>query len=199
MNDSIRTTKKALRQELRARILALTTSERQSQETALNQRFPSLPGLSKAQVVLAYLSAFPEETHTWEMARSVLNSGQRLILPRVDIPEKRLRLHEVTDLDHSLVTNRWGIAEPHPHLPEIEANLIDWALIPGLGFNTNRFRLGRGAGHYDRLLTTMRSDAPRISLIFDCQWVDNLPLEPHDQPLDAVVSPHQSVFSELLE
>ena len=65
--------------------------------------------------------------------------------------------------------------------------------MPGLGFDDLGFRLGRGAGHYDRLLPLLRPDAPRWALALDCQWVEDLPVEPHDVPIDGVVSPGKTV------
>ena len=56
-------------------------------------------------------------------------------------------------------------------------------LVPGLAFDARGYRLGRGAGHYDRLLPTLRPDAPRWALALDCQLVEGLPIEPHDVPI----------------
>jgi 5-formyltetrahydrofolate cyclo-ligase len=82
-----------------------------------------------------------------------------------------------------------GIPEPGRHLAEVAPEEIDWALVPGLAFDDRGFRLGRGAGYYDRLLPTLRPDAPRWALAYDCQWIEALPNESHDQPLDGIVSP----------
>ena len=59
--------------------------------------------------------------------------------------------------------------------------------MPGLAFDAEGFRLGRGKGHYDRLLPTLRPEAPRWALALGPQWVDALPVEAHDQPLDGIL------------
>lgn len=60
--------------------------------------------------------------------------------------------------------------------------------VPCVGFTADGGRLGQGAGHYDRWLAAHPS-AVAIGLAWDCQLVDELPTEPHDHPLDAVVTP----------
>jgi 5-formyltetrahydrofolate cyclo-ligase len=65
--------------------------------------------------------------------------------------------------------------------------------VPGLAFDFQCHRLGRGAGHYDRLLLRLRPDASRWALGYDCQVVDELPAEPHDVPVDGVVTPSHRI------
>ena len=74
--------------------------------------------------------------------------------------------------------------------PPIEAEeaAIHLAIVPLLGFTARGQRLGQGGGHYDRYLTDHPNVIP-IGLGWDCQLVETLPLEPHDQPLRAVVTP----------
>jgi 5-formyltetrahydrofolate cyclo-ligase len=185
--------KRALRRAMVARILAMDPDRRCLEEAYLAERFVTLPGLAAAGTVLMYLSAFPEEIATGPMVDRVLRLGKRLVCPRVDRSERRLRLHRVEDLGADLARGTLGIPEPRPDRPEVEASGIDWVLVPGLAFDARGFRLGRGAGHYDRLLPRLRGDAPRWALAFDAQWVEALPVEPHDQPLDGIVSLRKTV------
>jgi 5-formyltetrahydrofolate cyclo-ligase len=188
--------KRALRRGVRERILTLDPFARWAQEEALATRFETLPGLGAARTVLLYVSAFPEEIDTGPMLRAVLDRGQRLVCPRVDRAGGRLKLHRVENLERDLVPGTLAIPEPCRLCPEIEPEAIDWVLVPGLAFDDRRQRLGRGAGHYDRLLPALRPDAPRWALILDCQWVETLPAEPHDVPLDGIASPGKEVHRE---
>jgi 5-formyltetrahydrofolate cyclo-ligase len=184
----IRAEKRALRRAAVAGILAMDPAERRRQEAALAERLPGLPGFAGAGVVLLYANAFPEEIATGPLLRAALEAGKRLACPRVDRAARRLRLFRVADPAADLVPGTLGIPEPRPELPELAPDEVDWALVPGLAFDARGFRLGRGAGHYDRLLTALRPDAQRWALILEPQWVDALPVEPHDQPLDGVAS-----------
>lgn len=174
------------------RILATDRRERQRQEAILADRFPALPGFDRATTVLLYVTAFPEEIDTRPMVLEAERRGKKLVFPRVDRAAKRLVLFEVEDPDRDFVPGVLGIPEPRVDCRVVDSAELDWVLVPGLAFDRARYRLGRGAGHYDRLLPTLRPGVPRWALAFDCQWVDALPVEPHDVALDGVVSPSWS-------
>jgi 5-formyltetrahydrofolate cyclo-ligase len=185
--------KPVLRRETIARILAVDPAERAAQDAALAARFLTLPDLERARAVLLFASAFPEEVDTGPMLRHVRECGKRLICPRVDRRERCLKLFEVDDPIADLVPGTLGIPEPHPTCRSVEPDQVDWVLVPGLAFDASCHRLGRGAGHYDRLLPTLRPGVPRWALIFEQQWVAEVPVEPHDVRLDGVASPSRIV------
>jgi len=78
---------------------------------------------------------------------------------------------------------------PQPATNSAEA-LPDVVFVPLVGFTERGDRIGQGAGHYDRWLEA-NPNVLTIGLAWDCQLVDDLPVEPHDQPLDMVVTPTQ--------
>ncbi len=181
--------KQAIRRDMVERILAIDQDDRRRQDAHLTDRLATLPGFEAAGTVLLYVSAFAEEITTGPALRQVLSMGKRLVCPRVDRPARRLRLYRVDDPECDLVAGSMGIPEPSRHLAAVAPEEIDWVLVPGLAFDDRGFRIGRGAGYYDRLLPTLRPDAPRWALAYDCQWVASLPTQSHDQPLDGIVSP----------
>lgn len=187
----IQARKRTLRRAMVAQILDLAASMRRAQNAELLQRFPSLPGYSTAGTVLLYATAFREEIATEPLLEHALSAGKRVILPRVDRAQGMLVLCRVEDPRTDLVPGTRGIPEPRADAPLINPVEVDWVLVPGLVFDTRCYRLGRGAGHYDRLLPTLRTEVSRWALAYDCQWTDELPVEPHDVPLDGVVSPSQ--------
>ena len=63
----------------------------------------------------------------------------------------------------------------------------DVVLVPALGVDRRGNRLGRGGGSYDRALR--RATGLTIAVLYDGEWVDALPAEPHDVPVQAVVTP----------
>lgn len=56
-------------------------------------------------------------------------------------------------------------------------------LVPGRVFDRDGYRLGRGGGHYDRLLPRLRPGVPVIGITCTARIVDELPREPHDRPM----------------
>lgn len=83
--------------------------------------------------------------------------------------------------------DRFGVRSPLVGAV-VDAASIDVILVPGLGFDRSGRRLGRGGGHYDRLLAMLPPTTPRIGVCFACQVVDSIPDEPHDARVDMVVS-----------
>ncbi len=187
----LKTEKRSLRRLLVERINQLTPEERAEQERLLLAAFPRLPGYDQAQTVLLYVSAFPEEIQTRPLLENALTIGKRLVCPRVDRTYRRLKLYLVKDLNADLEPGTLGILEPSITCLEIAPAEVDWVLVPGLGFDDQGYRLGRGAGHYDRLLPMLRPGVPRWALALECQHVAAMPVEPHDIPLDGIVFPHR--------
>ncbi len=183
----------AIRREVVARILAMDPAARRRQEAELHGRLPELPGFEGAGLVLLFASAFPEEYDTFPILRRALGQGKRVACPRVDRATGRLRLYLIEDPARDFQPGMMGIPEPLRERPEISPASIDWALVPGLAFDDDAYRLGRGRGHYDRLLPALPLDCPRWALALDPQWIDALPREPHDQPLDGVAGPGRTL------
>lgn len=183
----LRDRKARLRVEVREGIAALDAGRRADEEGALQECFPKLEGYDAARTVLLYVKAFPEEIDTGPLLRAALDGGKRLICPRVDRKARGLRLHEIRDLARDLAPGALGIPEPRPDSTVIDPREIDWALIPGLAFDRRGFRVGRGAGYYDRLLPTLRPDVLCWALILSPQWFDRVPSAAHDQPVDGIV------------
>jgi 5-formyltetrahydrofolate cyclo-ligase len=185
--------KRSLRRSIIAAILALEPARRSVEEAQLLESLARLPGYERAECVLFYVKAFPEELDTRLPMIEALKTGKRVLCPRVERAEHRLRLFEIRSLTADLEPGILGIPEPRPGCAEVDPETVDWALIPGLGFDLQCNRLGRGGGHYDRLLPRMRTDCPRWALGFDCQVVEQLPIEPHDALLDGIVTPTRTI------
>ncbi len=186
--------KRGLRKAILAKIQALDSDSRGVEESTLELRFPLIPGWADARTVMLYVSAFPEELKTDSFWARAFEAGKRVICPRVDREARRLRLHWVQDPRNELSPGVLGIPEPRADLPEIPPESIDWVLVPGLAFDERGYRLGRGAGHYDRLLPQLRTDAACWALCLSCQLIPRLPIEPHDMPLDGVCSPDRTIL-----
>lgn len=65
----------------------------------------------------------------------------------------------------------------------VDASDVDIVLVPARAFDRHGYRLGRGGGHYDRLLPTLRPGVPVVGVTCTARIVDRLPREPHDVPM----------------
>ena len=61
-------------------------------------------------------------------------------------------------------------------------------LVPGVGFDARGGRTGHGKGYYDKLLENAKPETPLISLAFECQMFDEIPMQSHDIFMDKVVT-----------
>lgn len=115
---------------------------------------------------------------------------KRFVLPVVAGEVLELRLFEG---EERLVTgSRYGILEPDGATFRDYAK-IDLVLVPGVAFDREGYRLGHGKAYYDRLLPRL-TRAHKVGVGFDFQLVESVPVEPHDEVLDAVVVPGRQVL-----
>ena len=179
--------KAALREAVLRRRDALSEGERASLGGRIVAGILGLPAYGRSGVVLAYAS-FGTEPRTDGFLRRVLDDGKVLLLPRVE--RGGLGLYEVRDLAGDLEPGTWGIREPKPdRCPPAEPGGVGFALIPGVAFDREARRLGYGGGFYDRLLAGgLCEGALRVSGAFGVQVVYRVPTDPHDAPVDVVVT-----------
>lgn len=190
---TIKAQKRALRQAMIEGILAMDPADRRAQEAELAETAPSLPGFAEAQTVLLYVAAFAEEIGTAPILREALRLGKRLVCPKVDPPARRLLLYQIEHLGADFAPGVLGIPEPLPSRPTVEPETIDWVLVPGLAFDERGYRLGRGGGYYDRFLPRLRPSALRWAIALESQCLSQIPIEPHDQQLDGILSPSKMI------
>ena len=96
--------------------------------------------------------------------------------------------------EKDLVPGYYGIPEPDPQKSlRVDPREIDAAVIPGSVFDIHGGRLGYGGGYYDRFLVNDAPQAKRIGLAFEMQVVENVPVQPHDQPLDILITEKRTV------
>ncbi|OJW19646.1 MAG: 5-formyltetrahydrofolate cyclo-ligase [Planctomycetales bacterium 71-10] len=179
--------KRRLRAESIAAILGMSEADRAARGARILDEVRGLASYRGAGTVLLYLKAFPEEIETGPLLADALAAGRRVACPRVVGRAAGMVLHEVRDLG-DLRAGTLGIPEPVPDAPIVAPEDLDWVLAPGVAFDPACNRLGRGAGHYDRLLPRVRPGIEVWAAAFDVQMLDMLPVEPHDVPLTGVVT-----------
>lgn len=192
MIDQI-TVKRTARREMRDRLMEVTEQERLSGASALRRLARESGLLNRIHTLAAYVPHW-HEADCLPIVEDWLAGGRRLLLPRVDSDDHTLVLHQVTDLRSQLVPGYRSIPEPNPELcPVISPESVEALLIPGLAFDDRGTRLGRGRGHYDRLLDLVPYRALRIAIGYDWQLlgagVAPLPRETHDQIVHVVWTP----------
>ncbi|ABS68290.1 5-formyltetrahydrofolate cyclo-ligase [Xanthobacter versatilis] len=136
---------------------------------------------------VALFAPFRDEIDTAPLADALREAGAILALPVIIARDQPL-LFRRWDQDTPLVpTGAFRIPEPGPEAPEIIPELL---LVPLAAFDRRGFRIGYGAGFYDRTLALLRAQRPvrAIGFAFACQEVDQVPVETHDEPVDMMVT-----------
>ncbi len=112
--------------------------------------------------------------------------GVQLALPRTGSPDAS-PVPLGWEPHQPLLPDACGVLAPPPRAPRLPPGQVDAVLVPALAIDEQGVRLGRGGGHYDRLLARLPG-AWRVGWIFAAQRLTRLPREPHDQPLHAVAT-----------
>jgi 5-formyltetrahydrofolate cyclo-ligase len=185
LQSTIKKAKKEQRAAYQAQLKQIPLAEVHRRSAVISSLALALPALQNKQVIAAY-SSFGHEVVTQPLLASLLTAGFVLALPVVDQANRKMEFRRVDSLE-SLTPGVYGILEPRNGqlcFPEE----IDLFFIPGLAFDRQGNRLGRGGGYYDRYLATIRPDAVKIGLAFQQQIADVLPVDPHDIKVNAVIT-----------
>jgi len=121
---------------------------------------------------------------------AALELGKSVYFPRV--VESGIQFLEASPGD--LIPGSYGIPEPRDGRPLSRSESAVLFLVPGLAFDHDGTRLGRGGGHYDRTLA-LYACGLRAGLAAETQLSPRLPCDPWDQPVDAVVTERRLVWS----
>ena len=183
---NITESKTALRQQVRARLKALTPEQRATASGRACALLEQQNVWKKAELIFFY-APLPEELDIWPLVGDSLAAGKTIALPRFDSATQRYVACEIRDLAKDLNHGQFGIREPGAHCIAVPPNRLDLVLVPGVAFDVQRRRLGRGKGFYDQMLATVRGTTCGVA--FDEQIVDTIPVEPHDVHLNCILTP----------
>ena len=146
-----------------------------------------IEGLLSPGAVIGLYSETSEEAPASGYARWLFEAGHKIALPwfadRAAAME--FRMWDNPFGEDGLEKGPWGVRQPVDLAPTTTPDVV---FVPLVGFTSDGARLGMGAGHYDRWLAA-HPQALAIGMAWDCQEVPTLPLEPHDRPLAAIVTP----------
>jgi 5-formyltetrahydrofolate cyclo-ligase len=176
--------KSAAREHHLARRQRRTVAERSAASAAITTAL--LRGLAGARTFAAYVPD-PDEPGYGRLPAAFTQLGARVLLPVV--PPSGSELAWAVDTGR-LTPGRHGVLEPMgPRLGPTAIGTADVVVLPALGVDRRGVRLGRGGGYYDRALLHVRPDAVLVAVVFDDEFVDELPVEPHDRRVTVVVTP----------
>lgn len=137
-------------------------------------------------IIMTYMP-IKNEVRTELLIRMGLASGKTILLPRVRDAE-HMEAAPILSLDSDLHPGSLHILEPDPSIPAMDPQRIDLVILPGVAFDKKGFRLGFGAGCYDRFIPRLREDCILVAPAYDFQVLDHIPSGAYDQPVDFIVT-----------
>ena len=174
--------KQQWRADVATRRRARSGDERAGAADALAAGVLALPELASAATVAAYAS-YPSEPGTTPLRQALRDRGVRVLLPVL-----------LADKDLDWVSDAADPERPRPGRLGVGAiATADVVVCPATAVALDGTRLGKGGGSYDRALAVLRPGTLVVALVHDDEVVADLPAEPHDRPVDVVVTPTRTL------
>lgn len=178
--------KEALRLRMRSVLRGMSPDTREAESRKVCARLESLEVWLRAKSVLFY-APMASEVDVWPALVRGLAFGKTVTLPRFEAETGVYSAVSIRDPEADVSVGKFGIREPKADLKVIPVNRLDFVLVPGLAFTWDGCRLGRGKGFYDRWLRIF--PGLTCGVAFHEQIVGDLPIEPHDVPLNCILTP----------
>ena len=182
--------KQGLRDMFIARCKKFSDEERAEKSALIWEHLKKEPSFAKAKSVLLYIES-GAEVATRPAIRELFASGVRVLVPYTN-EDSSMGVGEITNLETDVVLGGLGVYEP---VREKRNNFfktdIQFVICPGVAFDVQGGRLGRGRGCYDRFCKELKGRAPIFGLAFDCQIMgpdERLPFAYHDVVMDQVMT-----------
>lgn len=184
MNDlEISHRKHVLRTTIRNKRRRIQSAQLVYHSTSIHALVHSLPEWLAASTYCLYVSA-PDEISTQQLLDELLLSGKTVAVPRITTTTFP-SLHHITSRD-DLQSGPYGIFEPKATIPVLPSSDIDLFIVPSLAVDLSGYRLGRGKGFYDRLLSTVT--VPRITFLLEQFVVPQIPHLSYDVPVTTIIT-----------
>ncbi len=170
---------------------SLSKKQVEEKSNAVQKLVKELPEFEKAKCVMLYYGV-NHEVQTKNLIEDALALGKRVALPSTNFEKRAMVPREINSLEE-LAETKQGLFEPKTQNP-IEAKEIDLIIIPGVAFDKNGSRIGRGMGFYDSLLRKTSTKIPLIGLCFEENLEEHIQIESHDVKMDIVVTDKQIIM-----
>ncbi|TDW29415.1 5-formyltetrahydrofolate cyclo-ligase [Cryobacterium psychrophilum] len=186
MDSDIAHHKRALRAELRERRQNLTSREREAATAGFTENLQSLVIDLSARSLACYLSA-RSEPNTRPFLNWAQTQGLRVLLP---ISRDDGLLDWTVGDNEEEIEGLSGVPEAVGELlGPIAINDVDLIIVPAAAVDASGLRMGWGRGYFDKTLGSMEKCPPVYAVVFDNEYLEKVPREVHDQPVNGLVTP----------
>ncbi|WAA11465.1 5-formyltetrahydrofolate cyclo-ligase [Fervidibacillus halotolerans] len=177
--------KKKLRKAIRNILMDMDRSDYLKESRAIKKNLFETDVWKRSDIIGVTISIFPE-VDTYALIEQAWKMGKTVAVPKC-IPATKEMIFFQIQYFNELEKGYFGLFEPDEEKVEaIEKEKIQLLIVPGVVFSRNGHRIGQGGGYYDRFLQNFRGK--RISLAFQDQIVDDIPVEKHDERVELIVT-----------
>ncbi|AWB94799.1 5-formyltetrahydrofolate cyclo-ligase [Agromyces badenianii] len=178
--------KRVLRAELRERRQNMSARERELATEGITARLEELIGSTEATSLSCYLS-MPTEPDTRPFVSWAEARGIRVLFP---VTREDGLLDWTVGEEETETLGLFGAPEAVGELlGPMAINDVDLIVVPAAAIDATGMRLGWGRGYFDKTLGSMGKCPPVYAVVFDSEFVETVPREVHDQPVNGVVTP----------
>ncbi len=173
--------KKQIRKEIKQLKSSISFDEKLQRSAVIFSKLEKINIFQKAKCVMLYWSMEDEvQTHDFIIKWT---QHKEIILP--SIQNDILVLKKFDGVESLKTGEKYGIQEPDGEI-FTDFEQIDVVLVPGVAFDKENNRMGRGKAYYDKLLKRLR--AYKIAVCFDFQLIDKVPTDKHDIKMDEIIT-----------
>ncbi len=187
-DDAVKAEKKELRKRIKQQLRDTPHDAIADWSQRITERLCGLTEYRDAKAIMVYAS-LPGEFLTDALIEHAIGAGKVVCGPKIDWDDREMFAAKVDSRDDFIV-DAHGVEEPRTD-QVFPAEKLDLVLVPGLAFDGEGRRLGRGGGFYDKFLSRLESGACRAAATFDLQIVPSIPVTAHDQPVQMLVTQTQ--------
>ncbi len=177
--------KQELRRQLLEKRRELSSEEAAKRSAAILHRLKTLDVFRDAPQILTYVASKDHEVDTCGLIRELLAAGREVLVPKA-LPSRLMDWRRL-DVLETLERGPFDVLEPPESLPLVRTiSSAALCIVPGIAFRLDGYRIGYGAGYYDRFLAGFSGTT--AGLAYEFQITDDFQSQPHDRPVQWVIT-----------
>jgi 5-formyltetrahydrofolate cyclo-ligase len=181
-------TKEAIRRQLFLKRKKLTPEYILKKSKIIADNLLKLDIYQQSTNIMLYV-ATKLEVQTQEIIKSAQQDKKNIFVPLIIRGSRNLFPSLVKDFEKELIRGDLGIFQPSKEFYRIcPPDILDLVIVPGIAFNVQGYRLGRGGGYYDRFLSQLEPRTTSVALAFEMQILEEIPVEEKDIPVDYIIT-----------
>jgi len=187
--------KEKIRRDILKKRLSLSPEEIKNKSHKIFLNLLRTPVFLNSSNVMFYVST-RSEVQTEEMIKSSIMMGKKIFVPIIVADSINLVPSNLIDFDKELKKGKKGIFEPKEEYRRLSSPKdLDLVILPGVAFDIEGNRIGRGLGYYDNFLKGINPSPNTIALAFEMQIVEKIPTNEKDVPVNVIITEKRIINS----